>query len=106
MVNLFIDTIYELIIKNNKIKNINNIIIHVCMYLLIFFFVCGRRYSEDECSLDTGRKSLTFDLYDKKLSESIHDVQKKFHEITVYENSTVKGKYCYTNFFFYNFAKM
>ncbi|XP_003244976.1 uncharacterized protein LOC100571906 isoform X2 [Acyrthosiphon pisum] len=53
-------------------------------------YLSHRRYSADECSLDTGRKSLTFDLYDKKLSESIHDVQKKFHEITVCENSTVK----------------
>ncbi|CAH1709900.1 uncharacterized protein LOC114124297 [Aphis gossypii] len=53
-------------------------------------YLSHRRYSADECTLDTGRKSLTFDLYDKKLSESIHDVQKKFHEITVYENTSVK----------------
>lgn len=75
------------------------------MYYLFYFFWGGRRYSADECSVDTGRKSLTFDLYDKKLSESIHDVQKKFHEITVCESSTVKGKYLYSQFFFYNFVK-
>lgn len=63
------------------------------MHVFFFFFFDGRRYSADECSVDTGRKPFTFDLYDKKLSESIHDVQKKFHEITVCENSSVKGKY-------------
>ncbi|VVC32591.1 Ankyrin repeat-containing domain,Ankyrin repeat [Cinara cedri] len=51
-------------------------------------YLTHRRYSADECSIDTGRKSVTFDLYDKRLSESIHDVHKKFHEITVYENSS------------------
>lgn len=54
---------------------------------------CRRRYSADECTIDTGRKAVTFDLYDKKLSESINDVHKKYHEITVYENSSVEGKY-------------
>ncbi|XP_025417093.1 uncharacterized protein LOC112688213 isoform X3 [Sipha flava] len=53
-------------------------------------YLSHRRYSADECSIDTSRKSVTFDLYDKKLSESIHDVHKKFHEITVYENSSVE----------------
>lgn len=51
-----------------------------------------RRYSADECNVDTGRKSGKFDLYDKKLSESIHDVHKKFHEITVLENISAVGK--------------
>lgn len=64
-------------------------------FFFSFFFPDGRRYSADDCSVDAGRKPVTFDLqYDKRLSESIHDVHKKFHEITVYENSSpVEGKY-------------